>query len=75
MVPPAWTVYFKRASGFVCEVGGWLSHVAIVAREFDTPLIVNATGIASIRDGMLLRLHPNGTIEIVERATTVAAAE
>ena len=37
MVPPAWIPYFQRAGGFVREVGGWLSHTAIVAREFNVP--------------------------------------
>jgi rifampicin phosphotransferase len=75
MVPPAWIPYFRRAGGFVCEVGGWLSHTAIVARECNVPLIVNAEGIAAITDGMLLRLHPNGTVEIVTDAAMAIAAE
>jgi phosphohistidine swiveling domain-containing protein len=65
MVPPAWIPYFQRAGGFVCEVGGWLSHTAIVAREFDVPLIVQAKGLHAIKPGELIRLHPDGGIEVV----------
>jgi phosphohistidine swiveling domain-containing protein len=75
MVPASWISYFGRAGGFVCEVGGWLSHTAIVARELNTPLIVNTTGIESIVDGMQLRLHPNGGIEIVGQPAVAEAAE
>jgi phosphohistidine swiveling domain-containing protein len=66
MVPVAWIPYFTRANGFICEVGGWLSHVAIVAREFDVPLIVQAKGLRSIKTGQMIRLHPDGTVEIVQ---------
>ena len=55
MVPPAWLPYFKRAGGFACEVGGWLSHTAIVAREFNVPLIVQAKGLETIETGDLIR--------------------
>jgi rifampicin phosphotransferase len=75
MVPPAWIPYFKRAGGFVCEVGGWLSHTAIVARECNVPLIVGAEGVDSIQNGMLLRLHSNGVVEIVAEAPVAVAAE
>src|SRR5262249_52982145 len=40
MVNPAWLPYFSRAGGFVSEVGGWLSHPAILAREYDVAMIV-----------------------------------
>jgi rhodanese-related sulfurtransferase/membrane protein insertase Oxa1/YidC/SpoIIIJ/phosphohistidine swiveling domain-containing protein len=65
MVPPAWIPYFQRAGGFVCEVGGWLSHTAIVAREFHVPLIVQAKGLRMIETGQLIRLHPDGVIEVI----------
>ena len=34
---PAWTPLFLRASALVMEAGGYLSHGAIVAREFGIP--------------------------------------
>ncbi len=38
---PAWTPLFLRASAIVTEVGGYLSHGAIVAREYGLPAVVN----------------------------------
>lgn len=75
MVPPTWIPYFGRAGGFVCEIGGWLSHTAIVARERQVPLIVSAQGIDGIADGMRLRLHANGLVEIIAPAAIAVAAE
>jgi rifampicin phosphotransferase len=74
-VPPAWIPYFGRAGGFVCEIGSWLSHTAIVAREFGVPLIVGADGIEAITDGMQLRLSNNGLVEIIAPAPAAVAAE
>ena len=44
MINPAWLPYFSRAGGFVSEVGGWLSHPAILAREYDVAMIVGTRG-------------------------------
>jgi phosphohistidine swiveling domain-containing protein len=78
MVHPAWLPYFRHVGGFVCEVGGWLSHTAIVAREFNLPMIVGTRGLRTIVDGSLIRLHPDGTVETVEEVVelprTAAAA-
>ena len=77
MINPAWLPYFSRAGGFVSEVGGWLSHPAILAREYDVPMIVGTQGIGGIADGSVLRLHLDGRIEIVTpgvSAKDVAAA-
>ena len=75
MVPPAWIPYFGRAGGFVCEIGGWLSHTAIVARERRVLLIVGTEGIEAIADGMQLRLSDNGVVEILAPAVPAVAAE
>lgn len=42
---PAWTPLFLKAAGLVMETGGFLSHGAIVAREFGIPAVVNLPGI------------------------------
>jgi rhodanese-related sulfurtransferase/membrane protein insertase Oxa1/YidC/SpoIIIJ/phosphohistidine swiveling domain-containing protein len=65
MINPAWLPYFARAGGFVSEVGGWLSHPAILAREYDVAMIVGTEGISQIADGSRLRLHLDGRIELV----------
>ena len=64
MINPAWLPYFSQAGGFVSEVGGWLSHPAILAREYDVAMIVGTEGIARIPDGCQLRLHLDGRIEV-----------
>jgi pyruvate,water dikinase len=66
MVSPAWLPYFSRAGGFVSEVGAWLSHTAILAREYDVPMIVGADGLADIVNGSLLRLHLDGRVEVLD---------
>ncbi|MGO9257947.1 MAG: PEP/pyruvate-binding domain-containing protein [Bryobacteraceae bacterium] len=42
---PGWTPLFLRASGIVMETGGYLSHGAIVAREYGIPAVANVAGI------------------------------
>ena len=75
MIHPSWLPYFARAGGFVSEVGGWLSHTAILAREYNVTMIVGAQNIAAIADRSLLRLNTDGGIEILDEqmARTVAA--
>jgi phosphohistidine swiveling domain-containing protein len=73
MIHPAWLPYFARAGGFVSEVGGWLSHTAILAREFDVAMIVGTHGLAAIKDGMRLRLHSNGAVECLAEQSQVLA--
>lgn len=54
---PGWTPLFLRAAGLVVETGGYLSHGAIVAREFALPAVVNLPGIlADLRDGELIEV-------------------
>ena len=65
MINPAWLPYFSRAGGFVSEVGGWLSHPAIQAREYDVAMVVGTEGMSRIADGSLVRLHLDGRIEVV----------
>ncbi|OHB67015.1 MAG: hypothetical protein A2Y76_07545 [Planctomycetes bacterium RBG_13_60_9] len=64
---PAWTPYFLPAAGVVMDMGGILSHGAIIAREYGIPAVVNV-GPASqlIRTGQLLRVDADrGTVTIV----------
>ncbi len=68
MVNPAWLPYFSRAGGFVSEVGGWLSHPAILAREYDVAMVVGTQGLERIADGSRLRLHLDGRVEIIDDA-------
>jgi pyruvate,water dikinase len=52
---PGWTPLVVRASAVVMETGGYLSHGAIVAREYGLPAVVNIPDILShIKDGETL---------------------
>ncbi|HYF91758.1 MAG TPA: PEP/pyruvate-binding domain-containing protein [Symbiobacteriaceae bacterium] len=52
---PAWTPLFLRASAVVMEIGGYLSHGAIVAREYGLPAVANIPGLLQVvRDGEVL---------------------
>ncbi len=45
---PGWTPLFLRAAAIVMETGGYLSHSAIVAREYGIPAVVNIPGVLKI---------------------------
>jgi phosphoenolpyruvate synthase/pyruvate phosphate dikinase len=40
----AWSPYFPLLGGVVTEIGGLMSHGAVVAREYGLPCIVGAVG-------------------------------
>ncbi|ASJ70169.1 PEP/pyruvate-binding domain-containing protein [Granulosicoccus antarcticus] len=67
MTDPTWYPLFSQARGIVTEVGGWLSHAAIVAREYDLPAIVGVTGICQrLNTGDVIRMTLSGSVEILE---------
>lgn len=54
---PGWTPLFLKAGGLVVATGGFLSHGAIVAREFALPAVVNLPGIlTALQDGELIEV-------------------
>ncbi|MFN7544869.1 MAG: PEP-utilizing enzyme [Acidobacteriota bacterium] len=61
---PGWTPLFLRASAVVMETGGYLSHGAIVAREYGLPAVVNLPGLLrQVRNGERLTVDGNaGTV-------------
>jgi rifampicin phosphotransferase len=64
---PGWTPLFVSIKGLVTEVGGLMTHGAVIAREYGLPAVVgveNATNL--IKDGQRIRVHgTEGYIEIV----------
>ena len=65
MTDPTWYPAFDRARGIVTEIGGWLSHAAIVAREFDLAAIVGVGGACRrLSTGDVVTLGADGTIEV-----------
>jgi len=70
MTRPEFLSLMKKASAFVTDAGGLLSHAAIVARELKKPCIL-ATENASkvIKDGDLVEVDANnGIVRILKRA-------
>ena len=54
---PGWTPVFSLIGGAVLEIGGALSHGAIVAREYGLPAVVNVPRATQrIRDGQIIRV-------------------
>jgi phosphohistidine swiveling domain-containing protein len=68
-----WTPLFPRAAAVITDVGGSLSHAAIVARELGIPAVVgcgNAT--TRLRDGDRVRVDGGkGLVEILPRSQDV----
>jgi phosphoenolpyruvate synthase/pyruvate phosphate dikinase len=65
---PSWTPLFVSIKGLVAEVGGMMTHSAVVAREYGLPAVVsveNATRL--IKDGQRIRINgAKGYVEIIE---------
>ncbi len=66
MIPHAWLPHFRDVTGLVCDIGGFLSHTAIVAREFDLAMVVGVTQWRSIPDGALIRIEADGSVLVLE---------
>lgn len=64
---PSWTPLFVSIKGLVTEVGGLMTHGAVIAREYGLPAVVgveNATKL--IKEGQRIRVHgTEGYIEIL----------
>ncbi len=64
---PSWTPVFLAIAGLVTEVGGLMTHGAVIAREYGLPAVVgveHATRL--IRDGEQIRVHgTDGYVEIL----------
>jgi pyruvate,water dikinase len=64
---PSWTPLFVAIKGLVTEVGGLMTHGAVIAREYGLPAVVgveHATRL--IQDGQRIRVHgTDGYVEIL----------
>ncbi|HWG01658.1 MAG TPA: PEP-utilizing enzyme, partial [Trebonia sp.] len=64
---PSWTPVFVAVKALVTEVGGLMTHGAVIAREYGLPAVVgveHATRL--IRDGQRIRVHgTDGYVEIL----------
>jgi rifampicin phosphotransferase len=62
---PSWTPLFVSIKGLVTEVGGLMTHGAVIAREYGLPAVVGVENASKmIRDGQRIRV--NGTEGFIE---------
>ena len=65
---PSWTPLFVAIKGLVTEIGGQMTHGAVIAREYGLPAVVgipHATRL--IRDGQRIRVHgTGGYVEVLD---------
>jgi rifampicin phosphotransferase len=64
---PSWSPLFVAIEGLVTEVGGLMTHGAVIAREYGLPAVVGVEHATElIRDGQRIRVHgTDGYVEIL----------
>jgi pyruvate,water dikinase len=64
---PSWSPLFVAIKGLVTEVGGLMTHGAVIAREYGLPAVVGVEhATRMIRDGQRIRVHgTDGYVEIL----------
>jgi phosphoenolpyruvate synthase/pyruvate phosphate dikinase len=64
---PSWTPLFVAIKGLVTEVGGLMTHGAVIAREYGLPAVVGVEHATQlIRDGQRIRVHgTDGYVDIL----------
>lgn len=65
-----WAPILVQAGALISEVGGRLSHGAIVAREYGIPAVMNLSQATQrLHDGQRVRLHgQSGRVELLDSA-------
>ncbi|PSN14365.1 pyruvate phosphate dikinase PEP/pyruvate-binding protein [filamentous cyanobacterium CCT1] len=66
-----WAPLLARAQGLIAEVGGRLSHGAIIAREYGIPAVMDVTNATQrLHSGQWVRLNgETGIVEVLDPAT------
>ena len=64
---PGWTPLFVTVAGLVTEVGGLMTHGAVIAREYGLPAVVGVEDATRlIADGRRIRVHgTDGYVELL----------
>ncbi|WP_030441807.1 rifamycin-inactivating phosphotransferase [Actinoplanes subtropicus] len=64
---PSWSPLFVAVAGLVTEVGGLMTHGAVIAREYGLPAVVGVAGATRlIADGRRIRVHGSeGYVELL----------
>ncbi len=65
---PSWTPLFLAAGGLVMEVGGMMTHGAVVAREYGIPAVVGVDRVTErLQTGMRVRVDgSSGVVQVLE---------
>lgn len=65
---PSWTPLFVSIAGLVTEVGGLMTHGAVIAREYRLPAVVGVEGATQlIKDGQRIRVNgSDGFVEFLD---------
>ncbi|WP_182885024.1 rifamycin-inactivating phosphotransferase [Microbispora sp. H10885] len=65
---PSWTPLFVSVAGLVTEVGGLMTHGAVIAREYGLPAVVGVEQATRlILDGQRIRVHgTDGYVQILD---------
>jgi phosphohistidine swiveling domain-containing protein len=69
---PSWTPVMGLACGLITEVGGLLSHGAVIAREYGLPAVLDVPGATKIiKTGQVVEVDgTNGTVRILPTEST-----
>jgi pyruvate,water dikinase len=67
---PSWSPLFLAIAGLVTEVGGQMTHGAVIAREYGLPAVVGVEHATQlIQDGQRIRVHgTDGFVELLSAA-------
>ena len=77
LTDPSWASIMFVSSALVVDIGGALSHAAVVARELDIPCVVGTQdGSQRLRTGDRVRVDGKaGTVQLLARAGAVESAQ
>lgn len=72
---PSWTPAFVAIDGLVTEVGGLMTHGAVIVCEYGLPAIVGVEHTTQlIPDGQRIRIHgTDGYVEVLEPGRIAAS--
>ena len=68
LTAPSWAPIFSKIGATVTDIGGMMSHAAIVCREYGLPAVTGtAFGTKTITTGTMIRVNGSeGTVEVLE---------
>lgn len=74
---PSWSALFLVAAAVIVDVGGPLSHGAIVARELGIPAVINTRhAMRTLHDGDMVRVDGGaGVVTVLDRAIALDGEE